>query len=125
MKQVLLLASLFTTFFIQSVDSFAQTTIVNYTFNSGASYAELTPVLAPNVTATASSTEPFTTFNGTGTGAAAFTATSIAGQALGMNNSSGNNSRYFEFTLGGTSYPLILPINSTTSSNILPVGRLP
>ncbi|HVG37949.1 MAG TPA: lamin tail domain-containing protein, partial [Pyrinomonadaceae bacterium] len=79
----------------------AQTTIVNYDFNAGTSYATLTPVTAPGVTSTASSTEAFVTFGGTATTPAAFTQNPTAGNALAMNNSSGTNTRYFQFQLGG------------------------
>lgn len=82
---------------------FAQTAIVNYNFNSGGSYAALSPILATNVTSTATGSEAFTTFAGTAasTGQGAFTANSTAGQAIAMNNSSGSG-KYFQFQLGGT-----------------------
>jgi uncharacterized repeat protein (TIGR01451 family) len=82
------------------------TTIVNYDFNSGTSYATLTPALASGVTSAASSTEAFTTFSGTATTGAAFTTNATAGTALAMSNSSGTNTRYFQFALGGTSLPI-------------------
>ena len=77
-------------------------TIVNYDFNSGTTYAGLNPTVATNVTSTASSTEAFVTYGGVASGASAFTATTIPGNALGMVNSSGANAKYFQFQLGGT-----------------------
>lgn len=82
------------------------TTIVNYNFNSGTSYSSLTPALASGVLSGASATEPFVTFGGIATTAAAFTANTTAGNGVGMNNSSGTNTRYFQFTLGGSSLTL-------------------
>ncbi|HEY0978012.1 MAG TPA: hypothetical protein VGE21_11140 [Flavobacteriales bacterium] len=79
-----------------------QTTLVNYDFNSGSSYATLAPALASNITCAASSTEAFTTFGGVASGAGAFTVNGTAGQALAMDNSSGTNTKYFQFLLGGS-----------------------
>ena len=76
------------------------TTIVNYDFNSGATYPALAPSLAANITCAATSTEMFATITGTATGGTAFTA-NATGPALSMSNSSGNNARYFQFQLGG------------------------
>src|ERR1051326_4166882 len=86
-----------------SLFAFTQTTIVNYDFNSGTSYATLAPQLASGITSSASSTESWQTYTGTATGASSFTTNSTAGNALGMSNSSGINTRYFQFQLGGTS----------------------
>jgi len=84
--------------------SWGQTTIVNYDFNNGGSYGTLAPALATGVTSTASSTEAFTTFTtGTVSGASAFSTNGTSGNSLGMANSSGTNTRYFQFRLGGSS----------------------
>lgn len=93
---------IFCTLFTISV-AFGQVTIVNYDFNAGTSYPTLTPTLASGVTATASSTQAFTTFGGTATAAGAFTNNATAGQALAMADSSGTNTKYFQFDIGGVS----------------------
>jgi Metallo-peptidase family M12/IPT/TIG domain/Secretion system C-terminal sorting domain len=80
-------------------------TIANYDFNAGTTYATLVPVTASGVTSTATSTEAFTTFGGTASGTTAFTTNATAGNALAMANSSGTNTRYFQFALGGASLP--------------------
>ncbi|MBU2584330.1 MAG: fibronectin type III domain-containing protein, partial [Bacteroidetes bacterium] len=77
-------------------------TIVNYDFNTGESYGTLNPSLASNVTSTASSTENWQTYAGIASGASAFTANSTAGNALGMTNSNGTNTKYFQFQLDGS-----------------------
>lgn len=79
-----------------------QVTIVNYDFNSGSTYATLSPVLATNISSVATSTEAFITYGGVASGAAAFTVNSVAGTALGMANSSGTNTRYFQFAISGS-----------------------
>ncbi|HJR07775.1 MAG TPA: hypothetical protein VJ842_10980 [Pyrinomonadaceae bacterium] len=81
----------------------AQTTIVNYDFNAAAAYPVAPTTTAPGVTSSATSTEAFVTFGGTATTAGAFTQNPTAGNALAMNNSSGTNTRYFQFQLGGAS----------------------
>ncbi|HEY6977223.1 MAG TPA: T9SS type A sorting domain-containing protein [Chitinophagaceae bacterium] len=86
-----------------SFNTYSQITIVNYDFNSGTSYDSLTPALVPGITSIASSTEAFDTLNGEVTTATAFTANSTPGNAIAMNNSSGNNTNYFQFQLGGSS----------------------
>ncbi len=78
------------------------TTLVNYDFNTGTSYAALVPVTATNVAVTATSTEAFQTFGGVASGAAAFVPNTTGGNAIAMNNSSGTNTRYFQFALGGS-----------------------
>ncbi len=98
MRKILLSLSCF----VLAGTGIAQTTIVNYDFNSGASYGALTPTLASNITSVASSTETFTTYAGTASGSSAFTANSTAGNALAMANSSGTNTRYWTFQLGGS-----------------------
>jgi len=101
--------------------TFAQTTIVNYDFNSGSSYGALSPTLATNITSTASGTETFTTYGGTASGSSAFVANSTAGNALAMSNSSGTNTRYWTFQLGGSalntyqSYKLYLQAQRSTT----------
>lgn len=82
--------------------SWAQTTLVNYDFNSGGSYTALTPTRATNVTSVVTSSEAFATFAGIATTTAAFTQNSTPGQGIAMNNSSGNNTKYFQFQLGGS-----------------------
>jgi hypothetical protein len=81
---------------------FSQTTLVNYDFNSGGTYAALTPALITNINSSANCTEAFTTFGGVATTAGAFTANSTAGNAIAMNNSSGTNTKYFTFSLSGS-----------------------
>ena len=79
-----------------------QTTIVNYDFNSGTSFAALTPALSTNVTSTITSTEVFSTVGGTATSTGSFTTNSTAGNSITMGNSSGTNVKYFQFQLGGS-----------------------
>ncbi|MBS1635850.1 MAG: hypothetical protein JST26_07985 [Bacteroidetes bacterium] len=87
--------------FMMTLGAMAQTTIVNYDFNSGSSYATLTPTLASGITCSATSTETFALATGITTGTNAFTANTTAGKALAMANSSGTNTRYFQFQLSG------------------------
>jgi len=82
--------------------AFSQTTIVNYDFNSGTSYSTLSPNLASNISCSATGTEAFTTYTGIASGTGAFTSNYTAGYALAMSNSSGTNTRYWTFTLGGS-----------------------
>ncbi|WP_188555924.1 IPT/TIG domain-containing protein [Hymenobacter glacieicola] len=84
--------------------------------------------MAGGITAAASSTEPFATGPGTATGTNAFTA-APSGPALSMGNSSGTNSRYFQFTLSGSGlsnyygYKLYLqPYRSSTGATTLTVA---
>lgn len=79
----------------------AQNTIVNYDFNSGGSYAALTPALATGISSTVAGTETFATLGGAATGTTAFSA-NASGPAIAMNNSSGTDTKYWTFTLGGT-----------------------
>jgi hypothetical protein len=101
MRSSALLATLFISMMIGGAAQ-AQTTIVNYDFNAGTSFATLTPATAPGVTSTASSTEAFSTVGGTVTTPTAFTQNATAGNAITMTNSSGTNTRYFQFQLGGS-----------------------
>lgn len=87
--------------FCGSIATQAQSTIANYDFNAGSSYATLTPTLLPGVTATASSTQAFATFGGTATAAGAFITNATAGNAIAMNDSSGTNTKYFQFDIAG------------------------
>jgi hypothetical protein len=89
-------------FFWPVFSSFAQTVLVNYDFNSGTSDATLTPALAPDITSAATNTEAWQTYAGTASGAQAFVANATPGNARGMANSSGTNTKYYEFALGGT-----------------------
>jgi autotransporter-associated beta strand protein len=86
-----------------SIISISQVTIVNYDFNSGSSYATLSPALASGITCGASSTEAYAFNGGIATGVGAFTSNSTAGNDLTMTNSSGTNTKYFQFSLGGAS----------------------
>ena len=84
----------------------AATTIVNYDFNAGSGYSGLTPTLASGTTSSASSTQPFLVRAGTATGGGAFTANASAGRGVALGDSTGTNTRYFQFQLGGASLPL-------------------
>ena len=90
-------------FLLASFSTTGQTTIVNYDFNAGASYAALTPALAAGVTCTVTGTEAFSTGTGTASGGAAFTANAVAGNALRMADSRGTNTRYWTFHINNTS----------------------
>lgn len=81
----------------------AQTTIVNYDFNSATAYPVSPVTTAAGITSSGTSTEAFTSFGGTATGPAAFTANTTAGSSIVLNNSSGTNTKYFQFTQGGAS----------------------
>jgi hypothetical protein len=80
----------------------SQTTIVNYDFNSGSSYATLSPTLASNINSTLSCTETWQTYTGTSTGTSAFVSNGTAGNAVAMANSSGTNTKYWTFQIGGS-----------------------
>jgi hypothetical protein len=95
-------AIVFCTLFTSAI-AFGQVTIVNYDFNAGTTYPTLTPTLASGVTSTASSTQAFITFGGTASAAGAFTNNATAGNALAMSDSSGANTKYFQFDIGGVS----------------------
>ncbi len=80
----------------------AQTnTIVNYDFNSSTSYAVQPSFTGVGITCSGTSTEAFQTYSGIATTAAAFLQNATAGNALAMANSSGTNTKYFIFQLGG------------------------
>jgi lysophospholipase L1-like esterase len=74
--------------------AFAQTTIVNYNFNSGNSYGTLAPALASNISCLANGSSTFATAGGTATGGYAFTSNS-SGNAQ---KTSVNSSRTFTIT---------------------------
>jgi hypothetical protein len=93
-------AIVFCTLFTSAI-AFGQVTIVNYDFNAGTNYPTLTPALASGVTAAASSTQPFATVGGTVSGAGAFTTNATAGTAVTMADSSGTNTKYYQFDIGG------------------------
>ncbi|HET9504577.1 MAG TPA: T9SS type A sorting domain-containing protein [Hymenobacter sp.] len=86
--------------------SWAQTTLVNYDFNtltSTSNYPVDPLTTAPGITSEATGSDPIVFYGGTSTGNAAFVA-NTAGLALSMNNSSGNV-RYFQFSLAGAALP--------------------
>ncbi len=83
----------------------AQTVIVNYDFNNASAYPVAPAATAAGVTAVATSTEGFVANAvGTPSGPSAFAA-NATGPALAMNNSSGSNTKYFQFALDGASLP--------------------
>lgn len=82
----------------------SQTTIVNYDFNSATAYPVAPLATAPGIASAATSSEIFTAYGGTGTGTAAYTP-NATGPALGMSNSNGTNTRYFQFSLDGAALP--------------------
>lgn len=86
--------------------SWGQTTIVNYDFNSATAYPASPVATAAGITSAATSTEAFPASAppGAPTGAGAY-AVNTAGTALGMSNSSGTNTKYFQFTLDGAALP--------------------
>ena len=95
---------------------FGQATIVNYNFEnqSVASYGALNPVLATNVTSTIAGSEVWATNldnNNTATGVGVatagspFTANAAAGRSLYMPNSSGADTKFITFQLGGSYLP--------------------
>lgn len=104
-------------------------TIVNYDFNSVSSYPLPPKSTATGITCSATSSEPFQTFTGVVTSSLAFVQNTPAGNAIAMSNSSGNNTRYFLFQLGGSelntyqSYKLYMqPQRSTTGATLITVA---
>ena len=89
--------------FVGKVNS--QTTIVNYDYNSCTHYSNIAAWLVGNVSSTVIDTTVvgYQTYGGTASGASAFTSNPTAGNALSMSNSSGTNSKYWTFQLGGSS----------------------
>ena len=84
--------------------SHGQTTIVNYDFNTAAAYPAAPAATATGIASAATSSEMFATGVGTSTGMGAYAA-NVAGPALAMNNSSGTNTKYFQFALTGAALP--------------------
>ena len=76
------------------------TTIVNYDFNSGANFGALNSNAVSGITSSANGSGFTTSGTSTTTGANAFTANGIAGNALRQTANTGNN---WSFTLGGAS----------------------
>ncbi len=90
--------------FILLVSNFAlgQTTnLINYNFNSASGYPIQPTFNETGISCSATSTESFQTYTGANTGSQAFIVNSTAGNAIGMANSTGNNSKYFQFHLSG------------------------
>ena len=81
----------------------AQTTIINYDFNSASSYPVSPTANASGISCSVSSSESFQTYTGIATSTVAFVQNSTAGNALAMANSGGINTRYFMFQLSGSS----------------------
>lgn len=127
MKKTSLLISLVVLFFQIGISQ--TTTILNYDFNSSGSYPLLPNSTVSGVTCSASSTEPFQAYSGVATSSLAFVQNATAGNALAMSNSSGTNTRYFLFQLGGSdlntyqSYKLYMqPQRSTTGATLVTVA---
>ena len=107
----------------------AQTTLVNYDFNSASSYPVSPTANASGISCSATSSESFQTYAGVATSSVAFTQNTAAGNALAMSNSGGTNTRYFTFQLGGSSlinyqsYKLYLQSQrSTTGATLITVA---
>ncbi|HXH18010.1 MAG TPA: hypothetical protein VNJ07_02915, partial [Chitinophagales bacterium] len=92
-NSIILLLSLW----LVSANIFGQTTLVNYDFNSGTSFATLNSNAVSGITSSATGSAFATTTSGTTTGSNAFTANATAGNAL-----SGGKSSNWTFTLTGT-----------------------
>jgi hypothetical protein len=105
MKYVTAILFAMVCFVMLTVNALGQATLVNYDFNSGTSDATLSPALASGVTSTFSSTEAWITYTGIVSGAQAFTSNSTAGTARGMANSSGTDTKYYTFVIGGSNLP--------------------
>jgi fibronectin-binding autotransporter adhesin len=105
---------------VYSGNSFAQTTIVNYNFNAGTSYATLTPTLASNISCTISSTDTWQTVTGITSGTGAFTSNTTAGKAVKM-----ARNKTWTFSLSGTeidnysSFKIYYQASSTTNKGVL------
>ena len=81
----------------------AQTTIVNYDFNTASGCSAGTPATAANVTSTFTTSETTcTNSSGTATDASAFTPNTTAGSTIGYNNASANTTKYVQFQLSGS-----------------------
>lgn len=88
----------------------AQTTIVNYDFLGITAYPVAPLSTAVGITCTGTSSEAFSSGAGTGTTGTAFTA-NASNLALQMTNSSGANTRYFDFNVGGANLNLYKTFN--------------
>lgn len=86
----------------------AQTVIVNYDFNNASAYPVAPVATAAGVSSTGTSTSntsvAFATGAGVASGPSAY-ASNVAGLALAMGNSSGTNTKYFQFALDGANLP--------------------
>ncbi len=83
-----------------------QVTIVNYSFAGVAAYPASPTTTATGVSCAATSTQAFSTANGTATGTNAFTAnTNTNPGAVRMQNSSGTNTKYWNFAIAGANLP--------------------
>ena len=127
MKKTSLLISIVILFFQIGISQ--TTTIVNYDFNSASAYPLSPNSTATGITCSATSSEPFQTYTGVATSSVAFAQNTTAGNALAMSNSSGTNTRYFLFQLGGSdlntyqSYKLYMqPQRSTTGATLVTVA---
>lgn len=78
----------------------AQTTIANFDFATASAYPAAPLTTATGITATATSSEAFSSGVGVVTTGGAFTP-NLLNTALNMANSSGVNTKYFDFTLTG------------------------
>jgi hypothetical protein len=101
---VLIIIFCITNIFIAGI-AFGQTTIVNYNFNSGTTFATLSPTLAANITSTATGSATFATATGVASGAGAFTTNATAGSAL----TSAPNTTW-TFTLGAIILYLLVTV---------------
>ena len=80
----------------------ASTTIVNYDFNSGTTFATLAPSDIGGIATTFSSNLGFATNPiGTASGASSFEINTTSGKSLELTNSSGSNTNYFQLELSG------------------------
>ncbi|MCC7050489.1 MAG: hypothetical protein IT239_01755, partial [Bacteroidia bacterium] len=101
--------------------SYAQTTLVNYTFNAGNAYAALSGNPASGILSTINSDAAFTTAAGAATGNQAFTANAIAGNALVFDQISGASVLNLDVSLWGQKlngfkdYKLYFQARRTTS----------
>ncbi|MGI8639354.1 MAG: carboxypeptidase regulatory-like domain-containing protein [Pyrinomonadaceae bacterium] len=92
-------------FVLFNVNANAQTTIVNYDFNAATTTCTANPTsTATGVTSVYSASETTCAIStGTATDANAFTQNATAGTTTGFSNSSGTNTKFFQFSLSGAS----------------------
>lgn len=91
-----------------SINTVAQTTIVNYDFNLSANsttYGAYSPTVATGITSTLSGTQATCNITTTGvaTDGSAFTANATAGRMLQMGPTDGANTKYWEFSITNNS----------------------